>query len=68
MKPISIALDVLQGEKHVCIGYLLPTITAVTKELNELNNLNYCRPLVNALKNGLKKGKINVLNIIIYYG
>lgn len=55
MKPISKALDVLQGEKHVRIGYLLPTITAVTKELNELNNLNYCRPLVNALKNGLKK-------------
>jgi len=25
MKPIATGLDVLQGEQHVCIGYLLPT-------------------------------------------
>jgi len=55
MKPIATGLDVLQGEQHVCIGYLLPTITAINKALNEFNNLNFCRPLVHALKNGLTK-------------
>lgn len=45
----------LQGENHKCIGYLSPIITAMTKKMNELSNLNYCRLLVIALKNGLNK-------------
>lgn len=31
MKPIAKALDILQGEKYIYIGYLLPTLTAVKK-------------------------------------
>jgi hypothetical protein len=34
MKPIATVLEVLQGEQHVCIGYLLPIITAINKALN----------------------------------
>jgi hypothetical protein len=34
MKPIATGLDILQGEQYVCIGYLLPIITAINKALN----------------------------------
>lgn len=60
MKPVATGLDVLQGEKHVCIGYLFPTIVAMNKALDELKNLNYCRPLVHTLKKGLHKRYLNV--------
>lgn len=55
MKPIAQALDILQGDKHVSLGYLLPTISAINKSFNEMNNLSLCRPLVNALKKGTDK-------------
>ncbi|XP_060858866.1 uncharacterized protein LOC132936189 [Metopolophium dirhodum] len=58
MKPIAKALDILQGEKYISIGYLLPTLTAVKKSLNQLilhGNLKYCKPLVEVLISGLKK-------------
>lgn len=56
MKPLSKALDVLQGDKSVCFGFLLPTINAVHKSLNGLNNnIVSCKPLILALKRGLNK-------------
>lgn len=58
MKPIAKALDILQGETYISIGYLLPTLTAVKKSLNQLllhGNLKYCKPLVEVLISGLKK-------------
>ncbi|KAF0753476.1 Uncharacterized protein FWK35_00014868 [Aphis craccivora] len=56
MKPLSKALDVLQGDKSVCLGFLLPTINAVHKSLNGLNNnVVFCKPLILALKRGLNK-------------
>lgn len=55
MKHIATGLDVLQGEKHVCVGYLLPIISAINKALNEISSLNVYRPLVHALKTGLNK-------------
>lgn len=56
MKPLSKALDVLQGDKSVCLGFLLPTINAVHKSLNGLNNnIVFCKPLILALKRGLNK-------------
>lgn len=53
MKPICKALDVLQGDTYVSLGYLLPTINAIHKALNDLKDLVYCKPLVIALKRGL---------------
>lgn len=55
MKPIAQALDILQGDKHVSLGFLLPTISIINKSLNEMKDLSYCRPLVNALKKGTNK-------------
>jgi hypothetical protein len=55
MKPIAQALDILQGDKHVSLGFLLPTISVINKSLNEMNNLSFCKPLVNALKKGINK-------------
>jgi len=33
------ALDTLQGDKNVSLGYLLPTINAVHKSLNDMKNI-----------------------------
>lgn len=55
MKSVAKALDVLQGDKFVCLGFLLPTINAVHKSLNKLNNIVFCKPLIIALKTGLNK-------------
>ncbi|VVC38874.1 Hypothetical protein CINCED_3A005508 [Cinara cedri] len=35
MKPLSRALDILQGDKNVSLGYLLPTINALQRGLNK---------------------------------
>jgi len=55
MKPISRALDILQGDENVSLGYLLPTKNAVHKSLNNMNNIVFCKPLVIALKRGLNR-------------
>jgi hypothetical protein len=39
----------------VCLGYLLPTLTAINKSLKSMTNLNYCMPLVNAMNKGIEK-------------
>lgn len=55
MKPLSRALDILQGDKNISLEYLLPTINALQKSLSEMNNINFCKPLVNTLQRGLNK-------------
>ncbi|KAF0756978.1 Uncharacterized protein FWK35_00009666 [Aphis craccivora] len=36
MKPIAQALDILQGDKHVSLGFLLPAISVINTSLNYL--------------------------------
>ena len=60
MRPICCALDILQGDKAVGMGYLLPTISVLSQQLDELENriqnpLILCGPLVVALKQGISK-------------
>jgi len=52
MKPISTTQDILQGDKNVYLGYLLPTINAVYKSLNDMKNLDFCKLFFIALKRG----------------
>ena len=52
MKPIKDALDVLQNEKNVGMGYLLPTIDLLRDKLTSLTgdtSITICQPLVNTL-------------------
>ena len=64
MQPIVIGLAILQGEKDVTSGNLLPSIVVIRNSLNKLKNLdeNSCHPpltislpLVDALLEGLEK-------------
>ncbi len=51
------ALDKIQGEEQAYLGSLLPIIAAPIMVLQDFDNkpLVYCRPLVEALQNGMKK-------------
>jgi len=55
MKPIAQGLDVLQGDKQISIGFLLPTISAINRAYDRIGNLKYCKPLVRALSTGLSQ-------------
>ncbi|KAG0419571.1 hypothetical protein HPB47_004014 [Ixodes persulcatus] len=57
MKPLACAIDVIQKDESMYIGYLLPTITVLQLRLRHLENtgLQFCRPLVHAIFNGIKK-------------
>lgn len=55
MKPIARGLDILQGDKQISIGFLLPTISAINRAYDSIGNLKYCKPLVRALSIGLSK-------------
>ena len=56
MKPLAEGLDRLQGEKDICLGYLLPTLLAIKKHiLKKQESLIYCQALADAIINGLDK-------------
>ena len=56
MKPVAQALDILQGDKHAYLGFLLPTITLLKKKLRSKGSgAHYCRELAEALCRGLEK-------------
>jgi hypothetical protein len=70
-KPVCVALDVLQGDKHVGFGYLLPALTTMLAKLDKLldrnprtngNPLTICEPLVNALKAAIHERFADVFN------
>ena len=60
MQPVCYALDILQGEHAVGMGFLLPTINIVLKQLNDFhqrnqNSLLLCELLANALIDGINR-------------
>lgn len=55
MKPVAKALDILQGDKNIYMGYLLPTVTVIKKTLQRLPKMTYCEALKTAELNGLLK-------------
>lgn len=56
MTPVAQAINVLQAETNVQMGWLLPTITLLTAKLEKAKvPLKYCKPLVEALQVGIEK-------------
>lgn len=57
MGVVADALDVLQGDLAVSVGYLLPTLYELRKSFEEFNqqNLKFCQPLNKTLKEGFNK-------------
>ncbi|KAL1481040.1 hypothetical protein MTO96_050521 [Rhipicephalus appendiculatus] len=57
MQPISCALDVLQRQEHMFIGYLLPTLAVLEKRIKyeAMKGLAYCGPLASAVLDGIEK-------------
>jgi hypothetical protein len=56
-QPWAKALHKIQGEEQAYLSSLLPIIAALIMMLHDFDNkpLVYCRPLVEALQNGMKK-------------
>ncbi len=56
LSPVAKALDVLQGETRVQMGWLAPTITLLRTKLQHLHVASkICEPLIAALLSGLEK-------------
>lgn len=55
MDPLSRALNILQGEVSVSMGYLAPTIHQLLRTLKSCTDLRFCRPLVKAVVSGVEK-------------
>jgi hypothetical protein len=63
MEPLCICLDVLQGEKNMYFGFLLPSITILLQKYDDIakKNLIYCDSLVSLIKANVEKRFENFL-------
>lgn len=55
MAPLATSLDILQGDKEMYMGYLLPVISTLQENLEGLNNLTYCKPMADSILSGVQK-------------
>ncbi|XP_058629915.1 uncharacterized protein LOC131539375 [Onychostoma macrolepis] len=56
MKPVAMALNLLQGESSVHMGFLLPTLYQLQDKLKKLESTcKVCQPLLKALHGGILK-------------
>ena len=55
MKPYAHALDTLQGENEVTLGYVLPTIVILTRKLESITHLTTCTNIKLAVLRGSSK-------------
>ncbi|XP_052130245.1 uncharacterized protein LOC127751171 [Frankliniella occidentalis] len=60
MAPVAQALDILQRDKDMFIGYLIPTVLSMEKQLEARRNmdskpLRYCDPLARTLKSAIRE-------------
>ncbi len=63
MEPLAVALDKIQGDKDVCLGYLLPTIVMIKRKLSKVqDDLKFCKPLVKSVVEGLEKRFAHLFN------
>lgn len=57
MGPLARALDILQSDIGMYMGYLLPVLSTLQQRLENMNKdgFGYCRSLVVAIQIGLNK-------------
>lgn len=56
MSPLAKALNILQAEIDVRMGWLLPTLTLLISKLDRIRiTFRYCKPLVDAIQEGLQQ-------------
>ena len=56
MGPLAKALNILQSEADVQMGWLLPILTLLITKLDKIRiNCRYCKPLVDAVQEGLQR-------------
>lgn len=59
MKPLAIALDILQSNVGMYMGYLLPVLNSLQEKLESITNTNNklteCQSLVKAIQQGLNR-------------
>lgn len=56
MGPLAKALNILQSETDVQMGWLLPTLMLLIAKLNKIRSgCRYCKPLVDAVQEGLQR-------------
>ncbi|XP_067216540.1 uncharacterized protein [Linepithema humile] len=57
MKPLAQALDILQSESGMYMGYLLPILKTLQEKLEKLNKSGFtnCQSLITAIQQGLDK-------------
>jgi len=57
MEPLARALDILQSDAGMYMGYLLPVLTTLQQKLETLSetNLIHCHSLILGIQQGLNK-------------
>lgn len=57
MEPLAHALDILQSDTEMYMGYLLPILNTLQQKLDILSksNLIHCHSLILAIQQGLNK-------------
>lgn len=55
MKPCAKALDTLQGEHEVTLGYVLPTIVVLKRKTESISHLTVCQNIKTAVLLSIKK-------------
>ncbi|XP_011686460.1 PREDICTED: uncharacterized protein LOC105449160 isoform X2 [Wasmannia auropunctata] len=58
MEPLARALDILQGESGMYMGFLLPVLKTLQEKLEKFNKsgiFTHCQPLITAIQQGLNK-------------
>lgn len=57
MGPLARALDILQSDLGMYMGYLLPVLSTLQQKMEHINKdgLTYCHSLVEAIQIGLNK-------------
>lgn len=58
MEPLAVCLDILQGEKFMYFGYLLPSISQLISQYDNMKlnkNFMFCRPLVDIICSNIEK-------------